>query len=158
MKRIGFSVYTVEQTKQLLETYSPNLIQFPVSLFDQRFLTSGMIAEMSRENIALHARSIFLQGLLLALPNELPAFALALSEKLVTLDKYARQSNTTRLAFLMGFVQAISELEAIVIGITSAMQLNEIIQAWHQAHYLDDFASWSEQDADILDPSKWKQS
>jgi len=157
VKRIGFSVYTVEQTKSLLEKFSPDLIQFPLSLLDQRFLSSGMVAQMARHGIALHARSIFLQGLLLTPPAALPAFARGLEGSLLKLDWYADQFKTTRLAILIGFVQSVAELEAVVVGVTSAAELNDIIYAWHHSTYLDNGADWAIQDTEILNPSRWNK-
>ena len=41
------------------------MIQFPISIFDQRFIQDGTLKFLKSKGIKLFARSIFLQGLLL---------------------------------------------------------------------------------------------
>ena len=47
-------------------------IQLPLNLFDERFLNSGWIGKLKKNNVEIHIRSIFLQGLILK--KELPSY------------------------------------------------------------------------------------
>ena len=41
-------------------------MQLPLSIFDQRFCSSRLIKQINAKKIEVHARSIFLQGLLIS--------------------------------------------------------------------------------------------
>ena len=49
-----------------------SVVQLPVSLYDQRLLANNTLNNLKRENIEIHARSIYLQGLLLTTSREWP--------------------------------------------------------------------------------------
>ncbi len=66
--RFGASVYHPRQVEQYLELgIDLGLIQIPYSAVDQRF--SALLPELQKRNIRVHARSAFLQGLLLMKPD-----------------------------------------------------------------------------------------
>ena len=48
-----------------------DLVQLP-SLFDQRLLQNGTLASLRDRGVAIHARSLYLQGLLLTLRRNGP--------------------------------------------------------------------------------------
>ena len=55
----------VSQIKKVLDLFIPDIIQLPFSVFDQRLLQDGTLSTLKSLGIEIHARSIFLQGLLL---------------------------------------------------------------------------------------------
>ena len=61
----GFSVYNVDEFLKISELSNPDVIQIPLNLFDQRFINNKIIKIAKKKKIKLHARSVFLQGLLL---------------------------------------------------------------------------------------------
>ena len=61
----GFSVYNEDEFFKIAELCSPDVIQIPINLFDQRFRNSKIIKIAKIKKIKLQARSVFLQGLLL---------------------------------------------------------------------------------------------
>ena len=75
---IGVSVYTPEEFRQALSVPEIRLVQAPFNAVDRTLYHDGLMARAAEAGVALHLRSIFLQGLLLldaeALPPEM-AFA-----------------------------------------------------------------------------------
>ena len=65
IKKIGVSVYTVQELKNILNIFKPDIIQFPLNVFDQSFIEENFLKILKKKKIELHARSIFLQGTLL---------------------------------------------------------------------------------------------
>lgn len=61
----GFSVYNEDELFKISELCNPDVIQIPLNLFDQRFKNNKIIKIAKIKKIKLHARSVFLQGLLL---------------------------------------------------------------------------------------------
>ena len=64
VKRIGISIYSPEDLNDI-EIEKFQLIQIPFSIYDQRFSKNNLIGELCKKGIAIHLRSIFLQGLIL---------------------------------------------------------------------------------------------
>jgi len=70
--KIGVSVYDAAQLDQVLDRFDVELVQLPVNLFDQRLVYGGYLARLKARGIEVHARSVFLQGLLLMDPASVP--------------------------------------------------------------------------------------
>ena len=51
-----------------------DIIQLPLSIYDQRFLRKKIIPWLKDKNISVHVRSIFLQGIILGDNNNFPKF------------------------------------------------------------------------------------
>ena len=49
----------------MAEIYKPDIIQLPFNAFDKKAAELGTLKRLKDEGIEVHARSIFLQGLLL---------------------------------------------------------------------------------------------
>ena len=65
VKKIGFSTYMPEQINFLLENFDFDIIQLPFNIFDARLIEGGQLKALKRRGVEVHARSIFLQGILL---------------------------------------------------------------------------------------------
>jgi len=69
INKIGFSTYTPDQVDFLLENFDFDLIQVPFNIFDNRLIQGGQLKALKKKKIEIHARSVFLQGLLLDFNN-----------------------------------------------------------------------------------------
>ena len=65
VKKIGVSIYNKEQLNAVLDNFNIDLVQLPINIFDQQLLIDGYLKKIKDNDIEIHARSIFLQGLLL---------------------------------------------------------------------------------------------
>ena len=63
-KKIGVSIYDPQCLDYLLLRYSIDVVQCPFNILDRRIIKSGWFKKLKKKNIEVHARSIFLQGLL----------------------------------------------------------------------------------------------
>ena len=63
VSKIGISIYNYEEAKMIVNMYKFDIIQAPFNVIDQRLLK--LINFFKKKKIEIHARSIFLQGLLL---------------------------------------------------------------------------------------------
>ena len=64
IKNIGVSLYNPKDLFKVIKVRIPDAIQVPINIFDKRFLDKKVIDCLKKNNIKMHARSIFLQGLL----------------------------------------------------------------------------------------------
>ena len=72
IKKIGYSINSPNDLNYLYKKFKPDLIQTPLNVFDQRIIHSGWIKKLKKDKVEIHARSIFLQGLLLRRRGNLP--------------------------------------------------------------------------------------
>ncbi|MEE2996017.1 MAG: aldo/keto reductase, partial [Pseudomonadota bacterium] len=69
VQKIGVSIYDAEELDRILNVFKPEIVQLPLSVADQRLQQSGHLAVLKALGVEIHARSVFLQGVLLAEPT-----------------------------------------------------------------------------------------
>lgn len=155
-RKIGVSVYTPSQIEQITARYNIDLIQVPVNVFDQRLLQDGSLAALKRQNVEIHARSAFLQGLLLMEPDGLDSHFNGARQKLARFRADAARAGTDPLGACLQFALGIPEIDQVVVGVNRAAELAELI-ARAQGGYPNDmeFADYAVNDEQLLMPSRW---
>ncbi|HEX4104841.1 MAG TPA: aldo/keto reductase [Rhizomicrobium sp.] len=152
-RRIGISAYVADDPAALAERFLPDAMQLPFSLLDQRLLTDGTLARLNALGVEVHARSLFLQGLLFL--EELPPKLRHAASHLARVRKTLAKADITPLAAALGFVLAQPEIAFGLVGVTSSKELNEIIAAAKQPLPSMDWASFALKDELVLTPSLW---
>ena len=161
VRKIGVSVYTGDEIDRVLENFSVDLIQVPINVLDQRLLQSGHLKRLKEQGVEVHARSVFLQGLLLMDPSDLAPRFESIRKHLVGFNGFLKARNLSRLSALAGFVAAIPEIDVVLCGVNTSDQLNEICDQFngssaHLTSDLDGIQNFSISDPQILNPSNWK--
>jgi aryl-alcohol dehydrogenase-like predicted oxidoreductase len=154
-RKIGISVYAADDPATLAARFKPDVIQLPFSLLDQRLLQSGTLARLAQMNVEIHARSLFLQGLLLMPPGSLPEHLKGAARHLEALQARLAQAGTTMLAAALGFVLSRPEIAVGLVGVTSLNELEEILAAANGPAPDLDWDHCALTDARILTPSLW---
>jgi len=154
VKNIGVSIYNPSELDYLVKNFKFDIVQAPFNIIDRRLITSGWMDRLSKDNIELHVRSIFLQGLLLMSPTERPAKFTKWSR---TFDQYYEWLNTYNLTSLEAcllYVMSYSKIAKIIIGVDGLEQLAQIIDAANGSlpPVPDTFST---DDLDLLNPSQW---
>jgi len=152
INKIGFSTYTPDQVDFLLENFDFDLIQVPFNIFDTRLIEGGQLQALKKKNIEIHARSIFLQGVLLDFDNLSSYF----SKWKKQFDKYqstVEKSGLSLLEYALNFTLNVQEIDKILVGVNSADQLKEIVQAKKKQSSLSAFPI---DDIALLNPGLWK--
>jgi aryl-alcohol dehydrogenase-like predicted oxidoreductase len=152
-RKIGISVYVADDPAAITARFKPDVMQLPFSLLDQRLLADGTLARLSKMGVEIHARSLFLQGLLMmeTVPEKLQAAALPLK----AIKAKLAEAGVAPLAAALGFVLSRPEIAYGVVGVTSVAELDEIVTAANQPLPALDWASLALQDERILTPSLW---
>ncbi|MGZ9276390.1 MAG: aldo/keto reductase [Candidatus Limnocylindrales bacterium] len=152
---IGASIYSAQDLAALLERFPLRLVQLPVNVFDQRLVHDGHLARLKVLDIEVHARSVFLQGVLLMDPDDLPPHLVTARKPLAAFRAAAAAVGRTPLQAAIGYVQGLAEVDTAVVGVTTSEELAEILAANAAAWPSDWFAPFALDDAAILDPSRW---
>jgi aryl-alcohol dehydrogenase-like predicted oxidoreductase len=160
VQRLGVSIYSAAD----LEGINPillDLVQLPLSLLDQRLLQDGTITRLRNSGTAIHARSLYLQGLLLTPSRQWPLWVNpAWRRHQQRLEALAADRGCDLIDLALGFAQAQTDLEAVVLGLCSVKELIDLQQAWSRLSPWRD-GEWRTraiQDPFILDPRLWPNS
>lgn len=157
VQRLGVSIYQADELKAV----SPALldvVQLPISLYDQRLLRDGTVARLRSNGIAIHARSIYLQGLLLKPAEQWPSWVHPeVQAHQRSLETLALSRHCQLIDLALGFAKAQANLEAVVVGVCSVNELTELIDCWSAPSPWgrDEWRSWFLDNQTILDPRCW---
>lgn len=152
IKKIGFSAYTPEQVDFLLKNFDFDLIQVPFNVFDNRLIQGGQLKALNNKGIEVHARSVFLQGLLLDFKN-LPGYFSTWKKEFNDYQEIVKDSGLSLIEYALNFAINTQEIDKVLVGVNSKKQLTEIIQVVNEQSNLD---AYSINDLDLLNPGLWK--
>ena len=157
VSKIGLSIYDSSQIDSILDFFLPDIIQVPISLLDQRLIHSGHLVKLKQAGVEIHARSIYLQGLLHMSIDKMDDFFSPIKKLLVKMQNDISKENLTINQAALLFVKGIKEIDKIIIGVDSSSQLHQAVNdiAINRNFYAKDlFCSQKE----FIDPSRWKLS
>ena len=131
VKKIGWSIYE-EKDLELINLENIDLVQLPFSLYDQRLMANGFLKKLYCEGIEVHARSIFLQGLILTNYSNWPKWVNSRDYELHEfMQKNIYSIGSTPIEMAIGFVKACPYVNTLVFGFTSTKELLEIIKVFN---------------------------
>jgi hypothetical protein len=125
--RFGVSIYSPDDLEGIIDTFEIHVVQAPLNVFDRRIL--GVTDQLSALDIEVHVRSVFLQGVLIASPQDRPHRFEPWSEHFALFDEWVRSSGLSAMACCMGFALQQPGIAKLVIGTTSAESLDEIMNS-----------------------------
>jgi aryl-alcohol dehydrogenase-like predicted oxidoreductase len=133
--RIGASIYDEADLAIVVERFPDlNLIQVPANILDRRLLDHPTLRSLHDDGVEVHVRSAYLQGLLLAPPEDLPAHFGELRPIIAQIRDAAAQQSTSVMAFALAFLKNSPVVDAVLVGATSATELADTIAAWQSVH------------------------
>lgn len=126
-EKIGFSIYYPQELESLFKDgLEIDIIQIPLSIFDQRF--NPYFSELRRRNVEIYTRSVFLQGLVFKNSSELDTHFQPLRTKMEQLNLLARGYNIPIFALCLNFPVRNEFIDKIVVGVDNLQHLEEIMR------------------------------
>jgi aryl-alcohol dehydrogenase-like predicted oxidoreductase len=160
VEKIGYSVYSGEQIDKLLDLYDFEMIQVPVNVLDQRLIKGGELKKLRNKGIEVHARSIFLQGLLLMEPDNLHSFFDPIKPVINKYKDFIISRGLTPVEGAINFIASMPEIDYIIVGVNTAAQLRANLDSFKRSlenrMTLENFSMFSLEDSRYIDPSLWK--
>ena len=129
IEAVGISACVCDDPLGLARRFKPDLIQLPASLLDQRLIANGALGEISALGVAIHLRSIFMQGLLFLAGHELPADMAAMTPGLSRIRLILAEARTDPLQAALAFALAQAEVSTVIVGVTSPSELRAALAA-----------------------------
>lgn len=158
-KVVGVSVYTPDEFRKALSFPDIRLVQAPINVLDRTLISDGLIAQAREADVAVHIRSIFLQGLLLLDVDTLPP-ALAHARKYIVGWRALcqRHGQNPGVAALLFVAQVIPDA-FLVVGCETpdqlAMNLSYLRADPLDAAFLDEIMSLPQADERVTRPYLW---
>jgi aryl-alcohol dehydrogenase-like predicted oxidoreductase len=158
VKKIGASVYSPYEIEELLGKYRLDLIQLSVNVFDQRMIQGGYLRRLKNLGIEIHSRSVFLQGLLLMTPENLPPYFNPIRPIVMKYRSAIQKRSINPLAASLWFVYQQPEIDYIIVGVNNHSHLEAIINVIHNIETLSnfDFSEYAVTEESIINPSLWR--
>ena len=152
--KIGVSIYDFNVLDKILKKFKFNLIQAPFNILDQRLVEKGWLKKLKKRKIEVHARSIFLQGILLLKHNQLPKKLIKFSKKLMVWENWLKKNKFSSLQVCLSFVLNQRQLDGIVVGYNNTNQLNQILKL-KQIKNNFSLPNLNIKDKKLIDPREW---
>jgi len=158
VEKIGVSIYSPKQLDAILQLYQIDLAQLPVNVLDQRMIRYGHLRKLKDMGIEIHARSAFLQGLLLMDPYELPAYFWPVKDRLIKYHNLLKSNGVSAVKAALGFVSKIKEVDVTIVGINNSSHLKEVLCAMGEMDRISStfFTEYATEDIRITNPSLWR--
>ncbi|ORU93556.1 MAG: aldo/keto reductase [Cycloclasticus sp. symbiont of Bathymodiolus heckerae] len=152
--KIGISVYEPSELDQFFDLMKFDIVQAPFSLVDRRMQESGWLKRLQDTGCEFHARSVFLQGLLLMTQEQRPSQFDRWRPVWQQLDSWLKEADVTAVQACLGYVLSIEEVTKVVLGVESRAQLEEIFTALTTSLQSVP-AGLSVSDKELLNPALW---
>ena len=158
--KIGASVYTSDEVDALLERYPIELLQVPVNVLDQRLVRSGHLARLRAAGVEVHARSVFLQGLLLMEPKALRGRQFDGVRGVLKMFRSAtRSAGASPLQAAVAYVLGVDGIDTVIVGVTREAELAQILAAIDAVGTTGlspaFFEPYASDDERIVNPARW---
>jgi len=136
-----------------------DFVQIPFSLFNSEVKKNGIIKSCLQNNIKIHVRSIFCQGIILCEVDKLPLWCDQKDrEFLKKIKRLSMDSNISMIDLACSYVQREDWVDSIVIGLTSKKELIEILNSFERRVSFD-FEKLKQLSKNLsqklLDPRRW---
>ncbi len=154
IEKIGISIYDPDELDVLLPNFHFDLVQAPFNIIDRRLETLGWLTRLQKSGIEVHARSVFLQGLLLMKHSSRPEF---FSQWQFLWDQWRDwlvDQSMTPVQACLGFAMLQPEISRVVVGVDSLKQLKDILASVEISRVMPPITLASE-DINLINPSYW---
>ncbi len=152
--KIGVSIYQPAELEGVLSIGDVDIVQSPLSVLDRRLITSGWLGRLADRGVEVHARSVFLQGLLLMSPEQRPK---KFDRWSVLWDRYhawVRETGLSPLEACLSYVSSVPQVRQVIVGVNSLNHIQEILQA-QTGHALSSPPEMDADDEELLNPLAW---
>jgi len=154
VKNIGVSIYEPEELSRFYNEFQPDVVQCPFNIFDQRILNSGWLRRLKDDGVEIHARSVFLQGIILRDPTELHSYFSPWGKDFLKWSNFCEAEGVTKLEAALYFVKCEAKIDKIIVGIEGLDQFEEVLKAYDK-NFLEVFQGSCE-DKGLVNPLMWR--
>ena len=156
---IGISIYDYKDIEEALSFHKPDIIQIPLSILDTRLFRDGTLYDLISNDIIIHIRSVFLQGLFYLsewqIKNKFPDVFSPMNQ----LKIIANKAGITISELSLLWVSSLNFNGKIIIGVDSLDQLKKHVATLSKSvenEIFEEALSIKYKNINILNPFLWK--
>lgn len=161
IENIGISIYNLDELSEI-SLDNIDLIQIPISLYNQEATKGNYLERLSKKGYLIHARSIFLQGLLLESSKNWPQ---NISEKFkehhLRTERIVFENNFSMLDLCLAYIKNLNFIDGVVVGLTNITESEEFFNSWFKKTIIPnsiDFRELCWDNKKDIDPRFWKKN
>jgi len=155
VKRIGVSIYGPELLETIIPRYQVEVVQAPLNVLDNRLVSSGWLNNLISRGIEVHARSVFLQGLLVSPTLQEHEFFSRWHATFGRWNEISGSNIHSALQTCLTHVKSFVDISRVVVGVDSEDQVVEIAELFCKPSWqVQDFMTGV--DEELIDPSCWQ--
>jgi len=155
VQKIGVSIYSPNELDEVYKKIKIDLVQTPLNVIDRRMETSGWLDRLKDDGVEVHTRSAFLQGLLLMERSKIPQKFSRWSNLWDQWNDKLKTLGVSPIAACLAYPLSLKQVDQVIVGVDSAAQLLEILQAAENASEGPDTSFMRSTDLDLINPSNW---
>lgn len=155
VQKIGISIYAPSELETTIPACPIDLVQAPFNLLDRRLHTSGWLTKLHDAGVEVHARSVFLQGLLL-LPMA------RIKRKFKPWDalwkhwhEWLQDTSVSATKACLQFPLSFAEIDQVVVGVDTRVQLEELVLAVRTPK-IKSLPELTCEDERLINPANWE--
>lgn len=159
INKIGVSLVNENEISQILQSkYTPDVVQLPMNILDTKLYRHGVLNKLKENNIEIHVRSVFLQGLFFLNKNILENKFKEVIPYLEKLNSISANAGLNIAELSLLWVLSLNEVSKVIIGVDNAKQLKNhlnIISKKVDSALFDEALFIHFDNEKILTPSLW---
>tara|TARA_B110000008_G_C16937582_1_gene551200 strand:- start:130 stop:1008 length:879 start_codon:yes stop_codon:yes gene_type:complete len=156
MQKIGVSIQNPDDLKNITQNFNIDIIQAPFNILDRRLDQTGWIDKLHNLHIEIHARSIFLQGLLLMSALDIPENFHKWNYLFNKFHRWLEAQKITPYEACLNFALSYKKISKLVIGVDSINQFKILISTLSKLKTITKFPDISSKELNLIDPTRWK--
>jgi aryl-alcohol dehydrogenase-like predicted oxidoreductase len=154
--KVGVSIYEPQELELITQVFQPDLVQAPLNILDNSFVTSGWAARLKAGGAEIHLRSAFLQGLLLMAEDIRPVKFDRWNPLWRQWHGWLQKHKITPLQACMRYSLSVQKADRVIVGVDSAAQLKQVFEAAYG--FLPAAPKWNMSiDTKLVNPANWTQ-
>jgi hypothetical protein len=153
-EKIGISVYSPTELESLTKKFRFDLVQAPLNLLDRRLAKTGWLQRLKDSAIEVHARSAFLQGLLLLPRHRIPTKFARWNGLWDRWHGWLENHKDGAVQACLAYPLSLPEVDRVVIGADNVEQLQTTLRCASVASKMS-VPEFVCDDEDLINPSRW---
>ena len=162
VSRLGVSCYSTEGAIRAMDYEIVEMLQVPGNVFDRSALRAGVVDKAHEKGCILFVRSVYLQGLALMSPDEIPPAIPLAQDAVRKLSDFCGRHDIDRKSFCIQYALQRFASAKLVVGAEHSAQVIEtaalasgkplskrLLEAWDQ--------EWPEDIPGLINPALWPQ-
>lgn len=155
IEKIGVSIYDPECLSSITKMLKPDIVQAPVNLIDRSLERSGWLNRLRELGVEVHARSVFLQGLLLMDRVQIPNYFERWSFVWDIWERACDHGNFDPVQACLSYPLSLDGIDKIIIGVESIEQFSHILSVANLSEEAVGLAQMEVNDKRLVNPANW---